>query len=172
MILCGIFVLYTGNKFKVLTNTWQYSPFSGWLLANNAMFAYRHVDSAHRKPVPEKFKVLDNMIRTYFDSTRDINKYSRRHTNRYILYVGSQIVVAEMRKSVGMTHLALHLKRGLAWVLCSGDMAFIMVNDILQYVAISYCQMQNRYYAPPVGRFWNTIIFNRDTVTRIANTCK
>lgn len=75
LILCGLFILYTGNKYKALTGKWQYSPFNGWQMANNAMYAYRYVDSADRKPVPARFRVLDNMIRTYFDSTRDVKKY-------------------------------------------------------------------------------------------------
>ncbi|AXY74753.1 hypothetical protein D3H65_12505 [Paraflavitalea soli] len=75
IILCGLFIWYTGNKYKALAGTWQFSPFSGWQAANNAMYTYRWVDSADRKPVPKKFKVLDNMIREYFDSTRNFRKY-------------------------------------------------------------------------------------------------
>lgn len=74
-VAIGLFVLNTGNQYKTLTGTWQYSPFAGWQWANNAMYAYRYVDSAHRKPVPIKFEALDNNIRKYFDSTRDIKKH-------------------------------------------------------------------------------------------------
>lgn len=70
IFLCLVFIGYTGYKYKQLSGHWQFSPFSGWLMANNAMYAYRYVDSADRKPVPQKFQVLDNMIREYFDSTR------------------------------------------------------------------------------------------------------
>jgi hypothetical protein len=77
IILCGLFILYTGNKYKALTGIWQYAPFSGWQLANNAMYAYRFVDSAERKPVLPRFQALDNAIRIYFDSTRDIRKYPK-----------------------------------------------------------------------------------------------
>lgn len=75
IILCGTFVMMTGNKYKSITGTWQYSPFAGWQAANNAMYIYRYVDSTERKPVPEKFKVLDQMIREYFDSTRDTRRF-------------------------------------------------------------------------------------------------
>lgn len=71
----GLFVLNTGNHYKTLTGIWQYSPFAGWQWANNAMYAYRYVDSASRKPVPLKFQALDNNIRRYFDSSRDVKKY-------------------------------------------------------------------------------------------------
>jgi len=69
-LLCGLFVVYTGNKYKALTGIWQFSPFSGWQLSNNAMYTYREVKSADRKPVPARFRKLDGMIRTYFDTTR------------------------------------------------------------------------------------------------------
>ena len=69
MLLCGMFVGYTGHKYKALTGTWQFSPFSGWQMANNALYIYRQVDSAVRKPVPIKFKELDNMVRNYYDTT-------------------------------------------------------------------------------------------------------
>ena len=75
ILLCGLFVCYTSYKYKQLTGYWQFSPFSGWLMANNAMYAYRYVDSAERKPVPQKFQVLDNMIREFFDSTRDVKRF-------------------------------------------------------------------------------------------------
>ena len=75
LLLCGLFVGFTMFQYKKLTGYVQYSPFSGWQMANNAMYAYRYVDSADVKPVPSKYKVLDNMIRNYFDSTRDLNRY-------------------------------------------------------------------------------------------------
>lgn len=75
LVLCGLFVAYTGNKFKELTGTWQFSPFSGWQAANNAMYTYRYVDSADRKPVPKRFYALDSTIRDYFDKHRDIKKF-------------------------------------------------------------------------------------------------
>lgn len=68
LLLVGGFVLYNGNKYEQLTGHWQYSPFGGWQLANNAMYAYKYVDSAQRKPVPPQFVTLDNMIRKYFDT--------------------------------------------------------------------------------------------------------
>lgn len=74
-VLCALFVLYTGNKYKELTGIWQYSPFSGWQMANNAMYAYRYVAPEDRKPVKKEFQELDKTIRDYFDSTRDHKKH-------------------------------------------------------------------------------------------------
>jgi len=75
IILCLLFVIFSSFKYKQLTGFWQYSPFSGWQIANNAMYAYRYVDSAKRKSVDKKFQVLDKMVRQFFDSTKDVNKF-------------------------------------------------------------------------------------------------
>jgi hypothetical protein len=67
LLLCGWFVGLSMFQYKKLTGYWQFSPFSGWQWANNAMYAYREVDSADRKPVPLKFRALDNMVRNFHD---------------------------------------------------------------------------------------------------------
>lgn len=81
IILCGLFIFYTGNQYKALTGTWQFSPFSGWQAANNALYTYRYVDKADRKPVPAKFRVLDSMVTHYFDTAQ---KYPRRYQSERI----------------------------------------------------------------------------------------
>jgi hypothetical protein len=87
VLLCSSFVLYTSYKYKQLTGLWQYSPFSGWQLANNAMYAYRYVGRLDRKPVPKKFEQLDNMIRVYFDSTRDVKKHPQEALEASTVYM-------------------------------------------------------------------------------------
>ncbi|HEY8897640.1 MAG TPA: hypothetical protein VIM79_22595 [Niastella sp.] len=71
LLLCGWFVGLTIFQYKKLTGYWQYSPFSGWQLANNAMYAYWKVPPQDRKPVPLKFRALDNMISKFYDSHSD-----------------------------------------------------------------------------------------------------
>jgi len=75
LLFCLSFIAYTSFQYKKLTGYWQYSPFSGWQLANNAMYSYRYVDSKDRVPVPQKFYMLDKMIREFFDSTRDVRRF-------------------------------------------------------------------------------------------------
>lgn len=70
LLLCGIWIAFTMTRYEKLTGHWQYAPFSGWQMANNAMYAYRHVDSADKKPVPKKFQALDNAITTYLNKAR------------------------------------------------------------------------------------------------------
>jgi hypothetical protein len=72
LLLCGWFVLLTMFQYKKLTGYWQYAPFSGWQLANNAMYIYREVDSANRMTVPLKFRALDNLACTFHDTHPDL----------------------------------------------------------------------------------------------------
>ncbi len=72
LLLCGWFVGLSMFQYKRLTGYWQYAPFSGWQLANNAMCVYRYVDSANREPVLAKFHALDNMIRKFYDDNPNL----------------------------------------------------------------------------------------------------
>jgi hypothetical protein len=62
LLICSWFVGLTLFQYKKLTGYWQFSPFSGWQLASNAIIGYQEVDSANRKPVPAEFRALDNMV--------------------------------------------------------------------------------------------------------------
>ena len=68
LVLVGWFVGLSMFQYKKLTGYWQFSPFSGWQWANNAMNAYREVDPADREPVPTEFRSLDTRIRNLFDT--------------------------------------------------------------------------------------------------------
>lgn len=86
---CGLFVGFTMLQYKKLTGYWQYSPFSGWQFANNAMYTYRDVDSADRKPVPEKFRALDNSIRDFYYKTKNKAKYPSELAEASTFYMWS-----------------------------------------------------------------------------------
>ena len=72
LLLFGWFLGLTMFQYKKLTGYWQFSPFSGWQLANNAMYAYQKVDRADREPVPIKFQTLDNRIRIFHDTNPNL----------------------------------------------------------------------------------------------------
>lgn len=75
ILLVSLFIGFTSGQFKRISGIYQFSPFSGWQLANNALYAYKFIDSSKRVAVPAKFKSLDQDVRNYFDSTRDVKKY-------------------------------------------------------------------------------------------------
>ncbi|GAA3946159.1 NAD(P)-binding protein [Chitinophaga oryziterrae] len=71
VLLIGSFINYNTNKYKELAGFKQFTPFTGWQMANNAMYAYKFVPPAKRKPTPARFQKIDKMVRDYFDSTRN-----------------------------------------------------------------------------------------------------
>jgi hypothetical protein len=72
LLLCGWFIGLNLFQYKKLTGYWQYSPFSGWQLANNALYAYREVDRASRETVSQPYRALDNMVRRFYDANPDL----------------------------------------------------------------------------------------------------
>ncbi|WP_223151665.1 hypothetical protein [Chitinophaga varians] len=74
-ILIGVFIGMTGIQYKKITGEFQFSPFSGWQLANNAIYAYKFVRKENRRDLPPKFKDLDKDVRNYIDSTRDLARF-------------------------------------------------------------------------------------------------
>jgi len=69
--LIGAFIIYTGNEIASITGARQFSPFGGWKLANNALYAYEHVYPGQAGAAPEKFRPLDSVVRQHFSSTSD-----------------------------------------------------------------------------------------------------
>jgi hypothetical protein len=71
-LLISWFYLLTIQQFDQFINYKTFTPASGWQLANNALYAYEYIDSAERKPVPANLQELDNMVRHYLDSSRNL----------------------------------------------------------------------------------------------------
>jgi len=65
VILIVTFILYSRQKNYQLTGVRQFSIFSGWQLANNALYMYPHV-AAEEREVPPICRDLDVLTRTYF----------------------------------------------------------------------------------------------------------
>ena len=152
-LLCGLFVVFTGYKYKKLTGYWQYSPFAGWQMANNGMYAYRYVDRNDRKPVPEKFKVLDNMVRQYFDSTRDTKKYPIEAIMASTFYMWSPgLPLFKYRDLQFKTDTtSSELKRWASMgPLYREYGAFLIKQYPSYYMRYFLWPNTNKYYAPPI----------------------
>jgi len=152
-LLCGLFVLYTGDKYKALTGSWQFSPFSGWQMANNAMYVYRYVDSAARKPVPKRFRDLDEMIRVHYDSTRDAKKYPFEYIKASTMYMwtsGLPLKVYENRKFAKDTIVDTFKKWASMGPLYGGYGAYIIKQYPWEFTVYFLWPTIQNYYAPPV----------------------
>jgi hypothetical protein len=170
LLLCGSFVFYTASKYKQLTGIWQYSPFSGWQWANNAMYAYRYVDSADRKPVPEKFKHLDNMIRQYFDSTRNVSRFPIEGmlASTYYMWSGGLPLMKYMEKQFPNDSTSSRHKKWAKMGPLYSDYGRYIIRQYPWYYARYFLWPNaNKYYAPPV-EFLSTFNSGKDSVPPIA----
>ncbi len=68
IVLILAFYGYTSRKMKEATGRQEFSAFSGWQLANNALYMYTHIPADERKPVPTRFAGLENMVRQHIDT--------------------------------------------------------------------------------------------------------
>lgn len=75
LLLIGFFIQVARIKYKEISGKSQFTPFTGWQIANNALYAYRYIDSAQRKDVPIALRPLDKMVRHYFDTSRDVRTH-------------------------------------------------------------------------------------------------
>lgn len=171
-IAIGLFVLHTGNQYKALTGTWQYSPFAGWQLANNAMYAYRYVDNANRKPVERQFQVLDNMIRKYFDTSRDIKRHPQEALMASTVYMWSpNLTLFKYRNSLfKKDSTASELKKWAYMGPFYKKYGLYIIEKYPGYFS-KYFLWPNamKYYAPPV-EFLETYNSGKDSVNTIAQT--
>jgi len=65
LVLVGSFIFYTSYSVGKFTGTRQFSAFGSWKLANDAIYMYAHARPEKSEKVPEKFRVLDSMVRSY-----------------------------------------------------------------------------------------------------------
>ncbi|MDR3716741.1 MAG: hypothetical protein P4L51_28370 [Puia sp.] len=171
-VLMGLFVLNTGNHYKSLTGIWQYSPFAGWLWANNAMYAYRYVDSAKRKPVPEKFQALDNMIRNYYDRNRDLKKNPQETLLASTVYMWDPRMPLTKYRDLQFQHdtASTELKRWATMGPLYGQYGKYIIRQYPGFYA-KYFLWPNtlKYYAPPL-EFLANYNSGSDSVNESAKT--
>jgi hypothetical protein len=85
-LFVAAFVFFTAGKYKELTGVWEFSPFSGWQIANNAIYAYRYVESESRKECPERLHELDYAVRHYIDEL-DLEKHPAERLKAGTVYM-------------------------------------------------------------------------------------
>ena len=68
-IFLGSFVIYNREKYYQLCGIRQYSPFTGWQIANNALYTYQYIPQSKIIRTPDKFKKLDSIVNNYFQNS-------------------------------------------------------------------------------------------------------
>lgn len=174
LLLIGSFMGFTMYQYKQLTGYWQYSPFGGWQLANNAMYAYRYVDSAERKPVPEKYKALDDMIRKFYDRTRNLTMNPTEKEMASTFYMWSkEMPLMQYRDSLFKATKDTASKELKKWAsmgpLYGSYGLYIIRQYPLHFTAYFIWPNTVKYYAPPV-EYLGTYNTGIDSVTEQTKT--
>ena len=151
MLLLSLFIQFNKQKYYELTGYRQFSPFSGWQLANNAMYAYRSVSNRAVKDVPYKFNKLNKIIRDYYDSAR-INNYPENELAISTVYMWTPSLPLQLYlKETDSTHDMNEFK---SWARIAPFYEefgwFIIKNYPLSFIKYFLIPNASRYYAPPV----------------------
>ena len=165
----GVFVFYTAGKYKDLSGVRQFSPFAGWQIANNAIYAYRYVGSDFRKECPPRFIDLDSTVRQYLDASKNMTESSEEWSEAGTVYMWDS-------RSPLRTFMKLRLKPGdvmgllKKWALMGplySDYGCYLIGQYPNdYVRYYLWPNTIKYYAPPV-EVLGQYNMGRDTVNRI-----
>ncbi len=169
LVIIG-FIMHTSHKYQEIIGKRLFTPFSGWQIANNAMYAYRYVDSPDVKPVPVRFRQLDNMVRTYFDTSRDISTHPMEAllVSTVYMWTPTSPLRQYMNNQFKEDSTALELKRWATVAPLYEDYgAYLIKQYPMKFVRYYLWPNAIKYYTPP-EEFLQTYNMGRDSVQRIA----
>jgi protoporphyrinogen oxidase len=170
ILVIASFILYTSSQYLVLTGTRQFSPFSGWQVANNAMYAYRYVDSAKRTALPSRFQAIDNAVRHYFDTSRDVRTHPVEMLEASTAYMWdpSSPLQIFMQQQFKKDSTAGPLKRWSSMAPLYADYGSYLIRKYpITFLKCFIIPNSIKYYTPP-GEFLDEYNMGRDTVAQIA----
>lgn len=169
LVVAG-FIIYTSNKYQEITGNRLFTPFTGWQIANNAMYAYRYVDSSNVKPVPARFRQLDKMVRTYFDTSRNIATHPMEAlvAGTAYMWTSTSPLRQYMYNQFKNDSTTGDLKQWATVAPLYADYGTWLIKQYPEKFARHYLWPNTmKYYAPP-GELLETYNMGRDSVAQIA----
>ena len=170
ILAIALFMLHTSNVYYSLTGIREFSPFSGWQMANNAMYAYRYVNHKDTVDMPARFRSLDRAVRTYFDTTRDVKKHPEEMLEASTVYMWDPASPLQkyMNDQFRKDSMAWDVKRWATVAPLYADYGSYLIRKYPMTFAAHYLWPNARkYYAPPV-EFLETYNMGIDSIDQIA----
>jgi hypothetical protein len=168
--MIGGFMIYTADTNLRVVGTRQFSAFSGWQMASNAVYAYAHMPERPPLEVPEQFAGIHTKVTRYLDSLQRV-PMSQRPDGRPIMAFYLWDAYSPLQPTPG----AIDIADNAAYL---RQMAAVapLYNDYGKYLISQYPVQYFQYYLlpnffqyayPPVE---NLAVYNdnRDTVWPIA----
>lgn len=171
VLLLFLFIQFNNNKYYELCGKSQFTPFSGWQMANNAMYAYKYVPNNQVKKVPAKFAKLDKMVRDYFDSTRNNKKHPEEELVASTIYMWTPTAPLRMYMHKVYPNDSIPNQELKYWAsvapLYKDYGAYIIKNYPLAFAEHYLLPNALKYYAPPI-EFLQEYSTGKDEVHPIA----
>jgi hypothetical protein len=152
-----------------LTGIRQFSPFSGWQMANNALYTYRYLQDKQLQHLPVRFKKLDSMVRTYFDTTRNVflNPQEMMIANTWYMWDPKSPLQIYMQQQFKKDSTADILKRwATVGPLYADYGAYLIKQYPLAFAKFYLLPNALKYYVPPV-EFLDTYNMGKDKISPI-----
>jgi hypothetical protein len=172
ILLIGIFMWHTSNQYLRLNGVRQFTPFSGWQMANNALYAYRFVQDQPPPNVPVKLKPLDKAVRTYFDTTRNIFVHNQEMliANTWYMWDPKSPLQVYMYDGFKKKPNASSLQRWSTYgPLFEEYGKFLIKKYPVEFAKYYLVPNLLKYYAPPV-EFLDTYNMGRDSIEPMGMT--
>jgi len=171
-VLIILFIVATSYRFKQISGTSQFTPFSGWQIANNAMYAYRYIDSKKLKSIPSKYEKLDKMVRHYFDTSRNLNTHPMEMLVASTVYMWDSNSPLQKYMNDGYAKdTALSSVTLRRWAMMGplyGDYGAYLIKEYpLTFLNNFILPNALKYYSPP-GEFLDSYNAGKDSVHQIA----
>jgi len=167
-MLCGS-IWYTSNKMKEATGQFQFSPFGGWQLANNALYMYEHIPASKRQVPPARFAKLETTVRQHMDTLKKVKLNHDDSANAFFyLWNGRGPLVQYMSRQYTKDSTTPYFRRwasqgplylGYAKYLISSYPASFLANFMLPNAV---------KFAVPPAEFLSTYNMGEDSVGRTA----
>jgi len=88
LLLIGLFINYTESEFYKTNGIRQFAPFSGWQLANNALYMYQNIALSDADKVPHRIRELDSLVRKSFIMARQQGLVLNPYIKDYYIWGG------------------------------------------------------------------------------------
>lgn len=170
-ILISGFVFYTTAQTEKIMGIRQFSAFSGWQMASNAVYAYAHMPERPLINVPAEFEEVHKRVSIYLDSLQHIPMVLRPDRPLMAFYLwdpGSPLQPAP--NATNIADNKLHLERMAAVSPLYNRYGKYLINRYpLEYIRYYILPNMFQYANPPAE---NLVLYNdgSDTVWPIART--
>jgi hypothetical protein len=171
VILITGFVFYTTGQTEKVMGTRQFSAFSGWQMASNAVYAYAHMPERPVINVPEEFAAVHKRVSIYLDSLQQIPMVYRPDRPLMAFYLWDP--GSPLQPAASAVHIAdnkQHLERMAAVSLLYKNYGKYLINQYpLEYTRYYILPNMLQYANPPAE---NMGVYNdgEDKVWPVAQT--